>query len=65
MTSPAQKDNALLEKSFLFSVKIVNFGRCLMEEKKEFIISKQIIRSATSIGANAEEANGAISQNDF
>ena len=36
-----------------------------MEEKKEYILSKQIVRSGTSIGANVEEASGAQSQKDF
>ncbi len=49
-------DNPLLEKSLLFAARIVNLYKYLKKEKHETIISKQIIRSGTSIGANANEA---------
>ena len=42
-------------KSFLFSVRVVKLSRYLQEEKKEYILSKQLIRAGTSIGANIKE----------
>lgn len=53
------------EKSFEFAVRIVNLGKHLIEVKKEYILSKQILRSGTSIGANIEEASGGVSKADF
>ena len=52
-------------KSFLFSVRVVKLARYLQEEKKEYILSKQLIRSGTSIGANIAEAQNAQSRADF
>lgn len=60
----AQK-SILLDKSLLFSARIVKLQKYLIKEKHEGIISKQIIRSATSIGANAYEAVYTISKADF
>ena len=59
------KDNPLLEKSLKFAARIVKLYQYLSNEKKESIISKQIIRSGTSIGANANEAAYGVSQADF
>lgn len=59
------KENILLDKTFAFSVRVVNAYKYLLEEHREFVISKQFLRSGTSIGANAEEAIGAQSRNDF
>ncbi len=59
------KDNILLEKSFGFAVRIVKAYKYLAGEKKEFVLSKQVLRSGTSIGANLEEAIGAQSKADF
>jgi len=56
--------NVLQEKSYLFAIKIVKLGYQLID-KKEFILSKQLIRSGTSIGANIEEGIGAFSRKDF
>ncbi|MEM9052772.1 MAG: four helix bundle protein [Bacteroidota bacterium] len=58
------KRNVIIEKSYAFSVDIVKLGYSLID-KKEFILSKQLIRSATSIGANAEEASGALTKKEF
>ncbi len=58
-------DNVLLTKSYAFAIRIVNLYRFLYQEKKDTVISKQILRSGTSIGANAEEAAGAQSRRDF
>lgn len=59
------KENVLLEKSFAFAVRVVKAYKYLVEEKKEFVLSKQFLRSGTSIGANAEEAVGGQSKADF
>jgi four helix bundle protein len=59
------KQSPLIVKSFAFSVDIVNLFKKLNVDKKEFILSKQLVRSGTSIGANIEEANGAVSDADF
>ncbi len=61
-----KKKNPLLDKSLLFAACIVKLNKYLSKEKKEHIISKQIVRSATSIGANANEAIYGISKaSDF
>lgn len=59
-----KKDNILLDKSFKFAVRVVNLYKYL-NNKKEFILSKQLLRSGTSIGANINEAQDAQSINDF
>ena len=55
------KDNIIRNKSFDFSVRIVNLYKILMMERIENIMSKQLLRSATSIGANIEEGVAAFS----
>ncbi|HEY0459376.1 MAG TPA: four helix bundle protein [Pyrinomonadaceae bacterium] len=59
------KENVLLEKSFAFAVRVVRAYKYLVDDKKEFVLSKQFLRSGTSIGANAEEAIGGQSRPDF
>lgn len=59
------KPNPGLEKSFDFALRIVKLYQHLSGKKKEFVLSKQILRSGTSIGANFEEAHGAQSDLDF
>lgn len=59
------KDNILLDKSLKFAVRIVKLHKYLIKEKKETVISKQIIRSGTSIGANANEAVYGVSKSEF
>ena len=56
--------NPLKEKSFEFSLKIIKIYKYLIK-KNEFVLSKQILRSGTSIGANVVEANDAISKKEF
>ena len=56
------KDNILLDKSFIFAVRIVKLYKYLCSKKKEYVLSKQLLRSGTSIGANINEAQ---SKNDF
>ena len=53
------------KKAYSFAIRIVKAYQFLQTEKKEFVISKQILRCGTSIGSNIAEANGGISQNDF
>jgi len=53
------------EKAYNFAIRVVRANQFLQNEKKEFVLSKQFLRSGTSIGANLAEANGAISDNDF
>ena len=53
------------EKSMEFAVRIVKLYKYLTEQKKEYVMSKQILRSGTSIGANAAEAKQAKSKRDF
>jgi len=59
------KDNAVLDKSKQFAVRAIKLYQYLTTKKKEFIISKQLFRSGTSIGANVKEAQGAQSRKDF
>lgn len=59
------KENIIQQKSFAFAIKIVELFKYLQNEKKEFILSKQLLRSGTSIGANIEESIGGASDKDF
>jgi four helix bundle protein len=54
-----------LTKSYDFALRIVRMYQHLSAEKKEFVLSKQVLRSGTSVGANIEEAIGGISKADF
>ncbi|MBO5078817.1 MAG: four helix bundle protein [Oscillospiraceae bacterium] len=60
-----KEQNILLDKCLLFAARIVKLHRYLMKEKKESVISKQLVRCGTSIGANANEAVYGISKADF
>ena len=57
--------NIIEDKSFDFAVRIVKLNKYLNEQKKEFVLSKQLLRSGTSIGANIAEAQQAQSNADF
>jgi len=59
------KYNIIAEKSYSFAERIVKLYKYIVEEKREYTLSKQILRSSTSIGANIEEARGAQSDKDF
>jgi four helix bundle protein len=59
------KENIVKVKSFGFAVRIVKLYQYLCEHKKEFILSKQLLRSGTSVGAMVREAEHAESKNDF
>ena len=58
-------DNVIVDKSYSFALRIVKLYKHLIEEKREFVLSKQIARSGTSIGANVEEAVGGHSEKEF
>ena len=60
-----REGNIILDKSYLFALRIVKLFRYLSNEKKEYHLSKQLVRSGASIGANIEEAMGGSSRNDF
>jgi four helix bundle protein len=59
------KESILKTKSYDFALRILKLHRFLVRENKEYILSKQILRSGTSVGANIEEANQAQSKADF
>ena len=60
-----KKDNVIQLKSYDFALRIVKLSQFLVRDKKEFVLSKQILKSGTSIGANIEEAIGGQSDKDF
>ena len=57
--------NVVQEKSYVFALKVIKLCRLLIDEKKEYILSKQLIRSGTAIGALVEEAIGGQTNKDF
>ena len=57
--------NTIENKSFLFAVRITKLCRYLQEDKREYVLSRQLLRSGTSIGANAAESQQAQSTADF
>lgn len=59
------KNSIIKEKSFVFAVRIVKLYQHISENKKEFVLSKQLVRSGTSIGANINEALQGSSKRDF
>ena len=59
------KENIALKKSKAFAIRIINLYRYLCDTKKEYVLSQQLLRSGTSIGANLSEAVCAISRKDF
>ena len=58
-------ENVVRDKSYAFAVRVVKLAQYLVKEKKERVLSKQLLRSGTSIGANVEEAVGGQSNKDF
>ena len=58
-------DNVVLDKSFDFSVRIVKLYQYLCSESQEYVMSRQLLRCGTSIGANINEAQYAVSKRDF
>lgn len=59
------KENVVKNKSFAFAVRVVRLYQYLCEQKKEFVLSKQLLRSGTSVGAMVREAEHAETKNDF
>ena len=59
------KENIILNKSYIFALKIIKVYKILAFEKKEYVISKQVLRCGTSIEANVEESTGGQSSKDF
>ena len=57
--------NAIKDKSRDFAIRVINCYKYLTEEKKEFVLSKQLLKSGTSIGANCRESKNAQSRGDF
>jgi four helix bundle protein len=60
-----KKENVIVDKSFAFAVRIVKLYQFLSIEKKEFVLSKQLLRCGTSVGANIREAHSAESKPNF
>ncbi len=60
-----KSENVIQEKSYAFAVRIVKLYKYLVDEKKEYVLSKQLLRCGTSVGANIEEAIGGQSEKDF
>ena len=60
-----ERENIILQETFDFAVKIVKLSRYLKNEKREYDLSTQLLKSGTSIGANCEEGNSAQSKKDF
>ncbi len=58
-------ENAVRDKSFQFAIRTVKLYKHLVKSKKEYVLSKQLLKSGTSIGANIEEALGGQSKRDF
>ncbi len=59
------KESIIKQKSFLFAIRIVRLYQHLTAEKREFVLSKQVLRSGTSVGANVRESQNAESDMDF
>ena len=59
------EESGIQEKSMLFAIRIVNLYKYLCRTKKEFVMSKQVLKAGTSIGANLAEAKCAISRKEF
>ena len=59
------RENIIKDKSFAFAIQIINLNKQLCYEQKEFVLSKQVLRSGTSIGANIREGEHAESKADF
>jgi len=59
------KQNLIVDKSFEFALKIVELYKFLVTEKKEYVLSKQLVRSGTSVGANIREAVVSQSKKEF
>ena len=65
MDAGLKEENEILDLTFRFATRIVKLSRYLQQHHKEYVLSKQILRSGTSIGANVNEAQAAQSRKDF
>jgi len=65
MYDKKSSENLILDKSYQFSLMVIELYKFLTSEKKEYVLSKQLLRCGTSIGANINEAQAAISKKDF
>ena len=63
--APMKQENIIQQKSYAFAIRMVKLYQHLSSEKREYVLSKQLLRSGTSIGANVEEAIGGQSERDF
>jgi four helix bundle protein len=61
----AERENPVLDKSYAFAVEIVKTVRIIQSEQREYVLTKQLLRSGTSIGANVAEGNAAQTKKDF
>jgi four helix bundle protein len=60
-----KKENIVQQKSYAFALRIIELNKIVIEDSREYVLAKQILKSGTSIGANIEEAIGAQSRRDF
>jgi four helix bundle protein len=60
-----KENNVVVDKTYAFAIRMVKCYKYLYSEKKEFVLSKQLLRSGTSVGANVEESIGGQSEKDF
>ena len=60
-----KSENVIQTKTYAFAIRVVKIYKFLCEQKKEFVLSKQLLRSGTSIGSNVEEGIGGQSEKDF
>lgn len=60
-----RQENVIWEKTYAFALRIVKLSQLLVSQKNEYVLSKQVLKSGTSIGANIEEAMGGQSKKDF
>lgn len=65
MNTQTKSDSIISKKAYAFALQIVKLHKQLSTEKKEYVLSKQLLRSGTSIGANVNEAVSAQSKRDF
>jgi four helix bundle protein len=59
------KESVVADKSFQFAISVVELYKTIIKREKEFVLSKQLLRSGTSVGANIAEASGSISKKEF
>ncbi|MFT3683094.1 MAG: four helix bundle protein [Ferruginibacter sp.] len=65
LRNEGMKESVIKVKSYQFALRIIKLYKHLLEDKKEYTLSKQLLRSGTSIGASVEEASGCQSKKDF